>query len=92
MASLALGAWRGPGGLAGLAGGIPVSYGIDQEAEEVAEGQVREKIRETLELGVRRMNLKEIKVAGTAAASSKGYDTGDNLIPLKRIQFPPPRA
>ena len=81
MASLALGAWRGPGG---LAGGIPVSYGIDQEAEEVAEGQVRDKIRETLELGVRRMNLKEIKVAAGTASSNKGYDTGGDLHPFKR--------
>ena len=62
MASLALGAWRGPGGLAGLTGGIPVSYEIDQEVEEGVEGQVRQKIRETLELGVRRMNPKEINV------------------------------
>lgn len=53
--ALALGAW-------GHSPDVPVSYGIDQELEDRSQldrSDVREKIREALENGVRRMNLVE---------------------------------
>jgi len=53
--ALALGAW-------GHSQDVPVSYGIDQELEDRSQldrSDVREKIREALENGVRRMNLVE---------------------------------
>jgi hypothetical protein len=80
-ASLALGAW-GSGGP-----GIPVTFGIDQEGPDDPP-DVREKIREALENGVRRMNLNhqqgkagagKAAVAPEAAVKSHEFhDENDN--------------